>query len=343
MSNENTTVLVTGATGHVGGYSVARLLTEGYHVRVTVRQTSQEREVVDRVRRAGAEPGNRLEFLTAELTSDDNWDKAVAGVRYVWHHASPFPFTPPRDDDEVVVPARDGALRVLHAARAAEVERVVMTSSYAAIGYTVKPDGHYDESDWTNPADDIPAYIRSKTVAEQAAWDYVQRQGGPELTVVNPTGIFGPLLGDKLSASTGLVKAFLDGAMPVVPRMFFGVVDVRDVVDLHLRAMLSPAAAGQRFIGVGGPAISFLQMGQILARHLPAFAERVPATELTDEQVREGAKTEPALREAAALCGQIPSISNEKARRLLDWHPRDVATTITDTADSLVRLGIVRL
>jgi nucleoside-diphosphate-sugar epimerase len=338
MTKENDIVLVTGATGHVGSHSVARLLAEGYRVRVVVRDQNQEHGV--RVR-AGL-TGN-LEFVTAELTSDHHWDKAVAGVRYVWHHASPFPSTPPATDDEVVVPARDGALRVLAASRAAGVERVVLTSSYAAVGYTVKPGAYYDESDWTDPAGDLPAYIRSKVVAERAAWDYVRDQGGPELTVVNPTGIFGPLLSDRLSASTGLVKAFLDGTMPVVPRMYFGVVDVRDVVDLHLRAMLSPAAAGERFLGVGGPAVSFFGMGQILARHLPDFAARVPATELTDEQVREAAKTDPRLRDAAGLRGQIPRISNEKARRLLGWEPREVAATIAGTADSLLRLGLVKI
>lgn len=341
VTPEDTTILVTGATGHVGGHAVTRLLGEGYRVRVAVRHPGQEDDVRNRLRRAGVEPGDRLRFVTAELTSDDNWDKAVAGTRYVWHHASPFPFTPPASDDEVIVPARDGALRVLAAARAAAVQRVVMTSSYAAVGYTVKPDGRYDESDWTDPAGDIPAYIRSKTIAERAAWDYVRRHPGLELAVVNPTGIFGPLLDGKLSASTGLVKAFLDGRMPVVPRMYFGVVDVRDVVDLHLRATLSPDAPGQRFIAVGGRSISFFEMGRILARHLPAFAARVPATELTDEQVREAARTEPALRDAAALRGQVPVISNERARRVLGWQPRDVTTTITDTADSLLRLGVV--
>ncbi|SNY37472.1 NAD-dependent epimerase/dehydratase family protein [Paractinoplanes atraurantiacus] len=335
-------VLVTGATGHLGGHSVARLITEGYEVRVAVRRPDQEHEVRERVRRAGVEAGDRARFVAAELTSDDNWDKATAGARYVWHHASPFPFTPPASDDELIVPARDGAIRVLAAARAAGVERVVMTSSYAAVGYTVKPGGHYDESDWTDPDGDIPAYIRSKTLAERAAWDYARAQDDLELTVVNPTGIFGPLLGAKMSASTGLVKAFLEGAMPVVPRMYFGVVDVRDVVDLHLRAMRHPGAAGERFIGVGGPAISFFEMGRTLARHLPAFADRVPSAELTDEQVREAARTDPALREAAGLRGQIPLISNDKARRMLGWRPRDVATTITDTADSLLSLGVVR-
>jgi dihydroflavonol-4-reductase len=334
-------VLVTGATGHVGGYSVARLIDEGYQVRVSVRELSQQNDVLARVRQAGAAPDGRVEFVATDLSSDRGWVEAADGVRFVLHHASPFPFTPPENEDELIRPARDGTLRVLAAARAAGVRRVVLTSSFAAVGYTVKPDSTYDETDWTNPADDIPAYIKSKTIAEKAAWDDIRKHGGPELTVINPTGIFGPLLGTKLSASTGLVQAFLQGAMPVVPRMYFGVVDVRDVVDLHLRAMRHPAAANQRFIAVGGPSISFLDMAKMLALHCPTHADRVPASELTDEEVREGAKTNPALREAATLRGRIPIISNDKARTTLGWHPREVETTITDTADSLIRLGLV--
>ncbi|MEV1146376.1 NAD-dependent epimerase/dehydratase family protein [Micromonospora sp. NPDC049799] len=337
----DTTVLVTGATGHVGGHSVARLLDEGYRVRVTLRELGQRDEVLARVRQAGADPDGRVEFRTAALSADDGWADAADGVRYVLHHASPFPFTPPTHEDEVIRPARDGALRVLRAAREAGVRRVVVTSSYAAVGYTVKPDGHYDETDWTNPDDDIPAYHRSKTLAELAAWEYAREHGGFELSVVNPTGIFGPLLGERMSASTGLVKAFMEGTTPAVPRMHFGVVDVRDVVDLHLRAMVHPAAAGERFIGVGGPSISFFDMARMIARHLPATADRVPARELTVEEVREAAKTEPALREAAGLGGQIPVISNAKARNLLGWRPRGVEQTIADTADSMVKLGLV--
>ncbi|GGM25442.1 dihydroflavonol-4-reductase [Micromonospora yangpuensis] len=327
-------VLVTGATGQVGGHAVARLLDEGYRVRVAARRPEQ-----GIAGQAGVD--DRVEVVTADLSSDDNWDKAVDGVRYVWHHASPFPLTPPANEDELIVPARDGALRVLAAARTAGVERVVLPSSYAAVGYTVKPDGHYDESDWTDAVGDIPAYHRSKVVAERAAWEDVREHGGPELTVINPTGIFGPQLGPRVSASTGLVRALLTGGMPVVPRMYFGVVDVRDVVDLHLRAMLHPAAAGERFIAVSGAATSLYEMGRVLARHLPRFADRVPATELTDEQVREGARSDPALRDAAVLGGQVPVISNAKARRVLGWQPRPVETAITDTADSLLALGLV--
>ncbi|MGC4880561.1 NAD-dependent epimerase/dehydratase family protein [Micromonospora sp. DT43] len=340
-ATDDALVLVTGATGHVGGYSVARLLDEGYRVRVTVRAPGQQDEVLDRVRQTGTNPDDRVEFRTAALAADEGWAEAAEGARYVLHHASPFPFTPPANDDEVIRPARDGALRVLRAAREAGVRRVVLTSSYAAVGYTVKPDGRYSEADWTNVDDDIPAYHRSKTLAERAAWDYVRDNVGVELSVVNPTGIFGPLLGTRMSASIGLVQAFLQGSMPVVPRMYFGVVDVRDVVDLHLRAMLHPAAAGGRFIGVGGPTISFLDMAGMLARHLPSLADRVPARELTDDEVREAAKTEPALRDAAALRGQVPVISNDKARSVLGWQPRPVRTTITDTADSLIKLGLI--
>ncbi|MFE1961666.1 MerR family transcriptional regulator [Streptomyces sp. NPDC059479] len=181
---------------------------------------------------------------------------------------------------------------------------------------------------------------KSKVLAERAAWDYVHTHGDIELTVVNPTGIFGPQLGNRPSGSVGLVKGMLTGQMPVVPVMYFGVVDVRDVADLHLRAMLHPKAAGERFIAVSGSSISFFGMARILREHFPAAAGLLPSAELTIEQVREAAKTEPALRDAAALRGRIPVISNEKARSMLGWEPRDVNETIVATADSQIRLGL---
>lgn len=338
------TVLVTGGTGLVGGHSVARLLREGYRTRVTVRGPGQEAGVRAAVRQAGVDPADRLEFAVADLGADDGWGEAMRGVGHVLHHASPFPSTSstaPATEDELVVPARDGTLRVLSAAREAGVARVVMTSSYAAVGYTLKPDNHYSEADWTDPdTEGLPAYHKSKVLAERAAWDYAHDHGDIELTVVNPTGIFGPQLGTRPSGSVGLVRAMLTGQMPAVPLMYFGVVDVRDVVDLHLRAMLHPKAAGERFIAVGGPAISFLRMAEILREHFPAVADRLPSVELTVEQVREAAKTQPALRDAATLGGRIPVISNEKARSVLGWEPRDVTETIVATADSQIRRGL---
>ncbi|MEU6289053.1 NAD-dependent epimerase/dehydratase family protein [Streptomyces sp. NPDC046988] len=334
-------MLVTGGTGFVGSHSVVRLVREGYRTRVTVREPGQRESVVAALRQAGVDPAGRLEFAVADLAADRGWRHAMEGVGHVLHHASPFPATPPETEDEVVLPARDGTLRVISAARDAGVPRVVMTSSYAAVGYTVKPDNHYSEADWTDPGTEgLPAYHKSKVLAERAAWDYVRARGGIELTVINPTGIFGPQLGDRPSASLGLVKRMLAGQMPVVPIMYFGVVDVRDVVDLHLRAMVHPKAAGERFLAVGGPSVSLFGMARILREHFPTAADLLPSVELTVEQVREAAKTTPALRDAAALHGRIPVISNEKARSVLGWEPRNVRETIVATADSQIRLGL---
>ncbi|MEW2512644.1 NAD-dependent epimerase/dehydratase family protein [Streptomyces sp. NPDC046870] len=340
-ASERGTVLVTGGTGLVGSHSIARLIDEGYRTRVTVRESGQEAQVRAALRRAGVDPADRLEFAVADLGADGGWAQAMDGAGHVLHHASPFPTTPPKTEDDVIRPARDGALRVLSAARKAGVPRVVMTSSFAAVGYTVKPGNRYSEEDWTDPdTEGLPAYHKSKVLAERAAWDHVHEHGDIELTVVNPTGIFGPPLGDRPSGSVGLVAGMLTGRMPVVPVMYFGVVDVRDVVDLHLRAMLHPKAAGERFIAVGGPSVSLFGIAQVLREHFPAAAGVLPREELTIEQVREAAKTEPALRDAAALGGRVPVISNDKARSVLGWEPRDIVETIVATADGLIRSGL---
>ncbi len=340
MSTQNeTTVLVTGGTGFVGGHAVVRLLEEGYRVRTTVRSPERVAEV-RALNRVDAQ--DRLEFVVADLSSDAGWAEAVAGADFVWHVASPFTGAGADDDENVVVPARDGTIRVLTAARDAGVRRVVITSSFAAVGYSGRLGEEFTEADWTDPADPNTAYIRSKAVAERAAWDFVAAgSGGPELAVINPTGIFGPSLGPQLSGSVRLVKSMLEGRMPAVPRVFFGVVDVRDVVDLHLRAMTGPDAAGQRFLAVGGPAMSFLDVAQVLRRRLGEAAARVPSVELTDEEVIAAAPSNPALREAVGRLGRVPRISNAKARTVLGWQPRDTEDTIVDTAESLIRSGLL--
>ncbi|MEU7749430.1 NAD-dependent epimerase/dehydratase family protein [Nonomuraea sp. NPDC049158] len=213
---------------------------------------------------------------------------------------------------------------------------------FTAVGYSRKASDEYDERDWTDPADDNTAYTRSKTIAERAAWDFVRTEADDlELAVINPTGIFGPLLGPHLSVSTMLVKTMLDGDMPVAPRVFFGVVDVRDVADLHVRAMTHPAAAGQRFLASSGAMISFLRTAQILSDHLGEVAAKVPKLELADEQVRAAARTNPELRAIVDQLGRIPVVRADKARDVLGWQPRDPEAAIADTADSLVRLGLV--
>ncbi|MGW4639464.1 SDR family oxidoreductase [Sphaerisporangium sp. NPDC004334] len=336
-------VLVTGGSGYLGAHVVVRLLQDGHHVRATVRDPGRAAEVLEAVRNGGADPGGRLEVVAADLASDDGWAEAVAGRDHVVHVASPFPLEAPRHEDELIVPARDGALRVLRAARDAGVKRVVMTSSFAAVGYSPKPGADYTEEDWTDPAADIPAYHRSKTLAERAAWDFARTEGGGlELTVINPTGIFGPTLSPRLSTSTKLVRAMLDGHMRAVPRLYFGVVDVRDAADAHVLAMTGSAAAGQRFLAVGdGPAVTFPQIARIIARRFPSLAARMAVTEIPDDQVREGALIDPALEEAAGRLGHVPVIHNDKARDLLGWRPRDLETTLVDTVESLKRHGLL--
>ncbi|HTJ68593.1 MAG TPA: NAD-dependent epimerase/dehydratase family protein [Actinospica sp.] len=336
-------VLVTGGTGFLGTHTVVRLLTEGHRVRTTVRSLDRAAEVRAAVELAGVPTSvadERLEIVAADLAADAGWPEAVDGCTYVLHVASPFYTVDLEHADELIGPARDGSLRVLRAARDAGVQRVVLTSSFAAVGYSPKPGGRYDETDWTNPADTESAYVRSKVIAEAAAWDFVRGEGGGlELTVINPTGIFGPVLSPRLSSSVALVKAMIEGAHPPVPRVYFGVVDVRDAAALHVRAMTEPRAAGERFLASSGEAVSFRQASEILADRLGPRVQGLPVEELSDDQVREAARTVPALRDAAARLGQIPVVDTAKARDLLGWKPRDPADTLVDTAESLLALA----
>jgi nucleoside-diphosphate-sugar epimerase len=238
-------VLVTGGSGFIGSHAIVQLLAAGYQVRTTVRDLKREKEVRAMLRNGGAEPGSRLSFVSADLTRDAGWAEAVEGCEYVLHVASPLPPSVPKHEDELIVPARDGALRVLRAARDAGVKRVVLTSSFAAVGYGYKPQAKpFDETNWTQlEGDDVAPYTKSKALAERAAWDFLVREGGAlELSVVNPVGVFGPVLGPDYSASILIVQRLMDGALPGSPTLSFGIVDVRDVIDLHIRAMTRPEA-----------------------------------------------------------------------------------------------------
>ena len=234
-------VLVTGGSGYVGTQLIAALLRDGTGVRTTVRSLDREAGLRKAVRRGGADDAG-LEVVTADLMADDGWPGAVADCADIYHVASPM--IQPKDPDEVIAPAREGTLRVLRAARDAGARRVVLTSSFAAVGYTPKPSADYTEADWTDPdTPGLPPYPRSKAIAERAAWDFIEHEGaGTELVSVNPTGIFGPTLVAEVRSTLQLIKAMLDGTMTVVPRQRFGVADVRDVADAHIRAMTTPAA-----------------------------------------------------------------------------------------------------
>src|ERR1700693_2415578 len=229
------TILVTGGSGFIGSASILQLRAAGHQVRTTLRSLKREGDLRATLKEGGADPGDRLSFIAADLESDAGWPEAVAGCEYVLHVASPFPQTVPKHEDELIVPAREGALRVLRAARDAGVKRVVLTSSFAAIGYSHKPQAApFNETDWTDlSVEGLTAYVKSKTIAERAAWDFIAREGRKlELSVVNPVGVFGPVLGPDYSTSILLVQRLMDGSMPGCPRLHLGTVDVRDVADL---------------------------------------------------------------------------------------------------------------
>ncbi|WP_433439787.1 SDR family oxidoreductase [Nonomuraea sp. CA-141351] len=337
------TVLVTGGSGFLATRCIAQALQAGYPVRTSVRTPEREGRIRQDIERLGIPAGDALSFVTADLTSDDGWPQAVAGCDYVLHVASPFPPSQPENEDDLIAPAREGTLRVLRAAREAKVGRVVVTSSFAAIGYGhPDTDRPFTEDDWTNIDGGVSPYIKSKTLAERAAWDFMAREGGPmELSVVNPVGIFGPVLGPDHAASINMVKMLMNGDMPGTPRLSFAVVDVRDAADLHLRAMTSPDAAGQRFLASAGDALSLHDIALILRRRLGEAARRVPSEILPDETVRQAARTNPAMRETADNLGKVRHLSSAKARRLLGWTPRSSEETVTSTAQSLLHLGLV--
>ncbi|ANW66542.1 dihydroflavonol-4-reductase [Mycolicibacterium murale] len=329
-------VAVTGASGYVGSHVVNQLVRQGYQVRAVVRGSERADEVRRNVRSAALDP-DAVHVAYADLADDAGWPDAVHGADYVLHVASPFPAQNPEDADEIIRPARDGTLRVLGAAAAAGCARVVLTSSFAAVGYSPKAGDRWTEEDWTDPDDDNTAYIRSKVIAERAAWDFAASAQLDLVTIV-PVGIFGPTLGPHLSTSVAFIKAMLDGGLERVVPQYFGVVDVRDVADAHLRAMLTPAAAGERILVVAdGPPQSFLSLADILRRGLGSAAAAVPTSEYSEDEVRRLAETEPAMREALHQLGRRPQIDNTKAKTLLGWSPRPVEDTILDTAHSLLR------
>ncbi len=338
MADADGTVLVTGGTGFLGGWCIAQLLERGQEVRTTVRDVSREVSVRKAVEAAGVDPGSRLTVVAADLTSDDGWAEAVAGCRHVLHVASPFPAVQPKDPDELIVPAREGALRVIRAALDAGVERVVMTSSIAAVrpARTSTEAAPYAEADWTDGDDPSRTpYVRSKTLAEQAAWKHVREAGAEDrLATINPGAIIGPALSDDHSFSLQAVQRLLNG-MPAVPRLGFTFVDVRDVADLHIRALTAPAAGGQRFLATD----RFLwleEVSAILHERLGDAAAKVPTRVAPNLLIRATALFDGSVRSIIRDLGKRSWFSSELARTQLGWTTRPVEDSIEDCARSLI-------
>ena len=318
------TVLVTGGTGFVAMRCILQLLQQGYHVRATLRSLSRKPEVLETLRANGSTALDHLAFVEADLTSDANWHEAVTGCTYVLHVASPIFFAPPKDENEQLKPAVEGTLRVLRAARDAGVRRVVLTSSFGAVGFS-QTDSRTatTEAAWTDPAlKGLSAYEKSKGLAERAAWDFIGREGGGlELSVINPVAILGPSLSSHVSGSFDILKHLLDGSLKAVPNITLNVVDVRDVAELHLRAMTAPGAQGQRFIASADGHISMPEIARLLQEQFPDAARKVATRTVPDWIIRLASLFNPQAKTAAMFLRVSRNVSNAKARSVLGWRP----------------------
>jgi nucleoside-diphosphate-sugar epimerase len=338
---EGKTVLVTGGSGYLAGWCIVELLRRGYRVRTTVRNPSREQEVHAAVD-SETDSHHDLTVHQADLLSDEHWDNVIEGCDYVLHVASPFPPTQPKDPDELIRPAREGTLRVLGKSLDHNIQRVVITSSVAAVRLARGTEKRVlDEEDWTDPdSPDLTPYVRSKTIAERAAWDLARERGAEDrVAVVNPGAIIGPLLHDDLSYSLQSIERLLKGS-PGVPRLGFNFVDVRDVADLEIRAMTSPEAGGKRFIAV----TQWLWMadaGKVLKERLGDRASKVPTRTIPDLLVRGMALFDGGIKSIVGTLGKRTDLSSERARTLLGWSPRPIEDTIAETGESLIEHDVV--
>ena len=322
-----------------------QLLHKGYTVRTTLRSMARKQELIDMLRNGGIDSFDKLECIEADLTKDDNWDEAVKGCNYVLHVASPLPAKMPKDESEIIRPAVDGTLRALRAARQAGVKRVVVTSNFGAVGYSHKdPNTIITEEEWTNPKDKMTAYNRSKVLAERAAWDFINNEGGKlELTVINPVFILGPALGPDQPSSFGVIKHLLDGDMKAVPNIPFNIIDVRDVADLHIRAMTNPNAGGQRFLALAGGVIRMPEIAVLLKNKLPEMSKKVSTRILPNWVLNLAALFNEQARIAAPLVKIIRNISNAKAKKVLGWTPlANNEEAILAAVKSMVKFGGIK-
>lgn len=327
------TVLVTGGSGFLAGRAIIDLRERGYEVRTTIRDAAKGPRIEENISAELGRPAG-IDFFEADLAADEGWSEAVAGCRYVLHIASPFPPGKPKDPQELIRPAVDGATRVIDAALDSGVERVVMTSSVAAIRGSGNPkDGAYTEDDWTD-VESVAAYAQSKTLAEKAAWALAEQRGEPgKLAVINPSAILGPVMPDDDSFSLEGIQRLLDG-MPAVPRIGFSWVDVRDVSAAHIAAMEIPAAGGQRFIA-SGEFRWLIEVSEILRERVPELARKAPTRTAPKFMVRLMALFDPGARALIQDIGQRSDFDTSRAEQVLGIKVRPVEETIVDCARSL--------
>ncbi|OBR54767.1 SDR family oxidoreductase [Paraburkholderia tropica] len=332
-------VLVTGGAGFIAGHCILQLLEQGYHVRATLRSLEKESGIRAALKECGSTEDNRLSFVTADLTSDVGWGQAVKDVDYVLHVASPVRPGHVHDESELIVPAREGTLRVLRAARDANVRRVVLTSAFHAVSWGhPRADRTFTEQDWTNvDGPGVDAYGKSKTLAERDAWDFVATTGGGlSLTTLLPVAVMGPVMGNAISGANHIIQRMLNGAMPGFPNLFIPIVDVRDVASAHILAMTNPQAAGQRFLISNSTPLAMKEIGEIVRGAVGNAAERIPTRSLPDLAMRIMAIFRPELRPYLPDLGYAKKTSNAKARRILSWTPREPREAVAAAAASMV-------
>lgn len=348
----STTVLVTGGSGFIGTYVILALLSAGYTVKTTIRNLSREAEVRSYLINGGATTSQleRLSFTAASLDSNNGWAEAVKGCTYVHHVASPLPAVLPKNEDEILIPARDGTVRVLKAASAAGVKRTILTGSIGAVAYgQAAREKPWTEEDWTvldNPANPInQAYTKAKTVAEKAAWEFITSDSNAskmELVAILPVLVFGPVLGKDFSASLEVAKKLMDGSMPGCPHLTFNFVDVRDVASINMLAMNTPAAAGQRYIAANDDgAFSMLQIANVIREKRPGVGKKPPSFEIPNFVVHLLALFDKPVRFILPDLGKVLKTSNAKAKEELGWKAMGTVQTIVDTVDSMAKYGVV--
>ena len=336
------TVLVTGISGFIARHCAVDLLGAGYAVRGTVRSLQSAAEVKDSLARHV--DVTRLEFVAADLESDAGWDRAVAGCAHVLHVASPFPARQPKDEQELIRPAVQGTLRVLRAAVQAGVQRFVQTSSMAAVMYGYPRDrvAPFTEVDWTRVDEPgVTAYTKSKTLAERAARELMERER-PALhySSVNPGLVLGPALDRDIGTSADLIRLFLKGKYPGAPRMSIPVVDVRDVARMHRLALETAAPSGGRYLGAAD-SLWLLQIASAIRERLGPAARRVPTRELPDWAVRLAGIFDPAARLAVPELGKEIRIDHSLTRRTLGIEFISAPEAAAAMARSLVDLKLV--
>lgn len=332
----DTKVLVTGGSGFVALHCIQQLLQKGYQVRTTLRSLQKKQEVINALQT------DKVEFIATDLTTDANWNEAMAGCTYVLHVASPIHLALPKDENDMIRPAVDGTLRVLKAARDAGVKRVVMTSNFGAVGYSHKDKTtQITEEDWTDPQQkNLSAYNKSKVLAEKAAWDFIKKEGGSlELSVINPVGVFGPSLDTRLSAGYELLKRIMDGAMKRIPNMTLTIVDVRDLADLHIRAMENPTARGQRFLALDEGVMTLPEIARFLKKNLGENGRHISTKVMPDWLIHLSAPFNAQARNVAPQLGMYRNTSNKKAKQLLGWQPRSKEEALLSAAQRIIKLA----